>query len=121
MEILVAMAVLAIALATLFRLQSSTIALSEAARFKAEAPVLAQQQMAALAAAGWDPSKLPQGFEGAYASWTWDCEVTESDGELADFLGDGAGKDFKQIRLRIISPGREREYSLGTWRYSREE
>ncbi len=118
-EIMVAMAVLAIVLATLFKLQSSTIALSEAAHFKTLAQVLARQQMAALELSGYEPDELSKEFQDEYKGYTWSCEVkTGTDaGNFDEMLSEAQTEKLKKISLTIYSPGQLRSFSLKTWRY----
>ncbi len=118
-EIMVAMAVLAIVLATLFKLQSSTIALSEAAHFKTLAQVLVRQQMAALELAGYEQDELPKEFKNEYEGYTWSCEVeTGADaGNFDEILSEAQAEKLKKISLTIYSPGQVRSFTLNTWRY----
>ena len=122
-EIMVAMAVLAIALASLFKLQSSAISLAEAARFKSLAPVLARQQMAALELAGYDPDELSGGFEDNHQGYTWSCEVENGDdaADWEEILSGDRAERLKRISLTIYSPGQARRFTLNTWRYLDEE
>ena len=122
-EIMVSMAVMAIVLATLFKLQSSTVALSETARFKSVAPVLARQQMAVLEQEDYDPDDLSGEFEDAYAGYSWACEVeTGADGpDWDEMLSDEQAEQLKKIQLTIFNPGKTRRFTLDTWRYVEKE
>lgn len=122
LEILVAMAVLAVVLTTVFKLQSSTVALSEAAHFKALAPVLAEQQMAGLAMATYEPDRTSGTFDAPYAGYAWECEIL-SGGDEADWdelLTEAQADRLKRIRLTVFGPGKSQKFTLDTWRYTDE-
>ena len=123
MEILVSLAVLSIVLVSVFKLQSSTIALAEAAHFKLIAPILARQQLSALEKAGLDPDELPREFEGEFQGYTLTCEVENGTdaADLEDILSGKPAEQLKKIRLTIYSPGEERRFSIETWRFVNDE
>ncbi len=122
MEVMVAMAVLAIVLATLFKLQSSTIGLSEAAHFKGIAPVLARQQLSALEQNGFDPEELPREFEGRHAGYTWSCDIQKGDSaDWEEILSKKEAEELKKIQITIFSPNQTRSFSFVTWRFKNEE
>ena len=122
LEVMVAMAVLAIVLATVFKLQSSTINLSEAAHFKGIAPFLAQQQISALEQNGFDPDDLSKEFEGSYWGYTWSCDIQDGGGaDWEDILSEQGAEGLKKIQIIIYSPNQTRSFALVTWRYENEE
>ncbi|MCG8615536.1 MAG: prepilin-type N-terminal cleavage/methylation domain-containing protein [Desulfobacterales bacterium] len=119
LEILVAMAVLAIALTSVFRLQSGSIALSEAARFKALAPVLAERQMAVLAQEHYETDGDSGEFGGPYAGYGWAYEIRSGEDTSGwdDLISENQAGLLKQIRLTVTGPGGNRRFVLNTWRY----
>lgn len=122
-EVIVAIAVLAMVLVTLFRLQSSTVGLSEAAYFKQTAPLLALRKIDALEGNGFDPGNLPQEFKGRYQGYTWVCDIKEGSWS-ADWDGifsRGQVKGLRKIKMTIFSPEQKRSFTLLTWRYRHEE
>ncbi len=122
-EIMVSMAVLAIVLTSLFKLQSSTIVLSEAAHFKSIAPVMARQQLTILEQKNFNSDELSNDFDGEYKGYTSSCEVEDGTdaADWDDLLSEQIAGQLKKIQLTIYSPNQERSFSLMTWRYIDEE
>jgi len=118
-EIMVSLAVLAIALASVFKLQSSTIALAEAGHFKSSAPMLARRQLAELAQNNFEPEQFEGEFENDFTGYSWTCEIeTGADhGNWENILSGKRPEQLKRILLTIYSPGRERRFTLETWRF----
>ena len=123
LEILVAMAVLAIVLTSAFKLQSSSLVLSEAAHFKAVAPVLAERQLAVLALDGYDSDDMAGAFDTPYNGYTWKCDVADFTDKTGweEILSESQAGRLKQIRLTVSNPGQGRQFTLNTWRYLHEE
>jgi prepilin-type N-terminal cleavage/methylation domain-containing protein len=122
-EVIVAMAVLAIVMVTLFRLQSSTVGLSEAAAFKQAAPRLALGQIDALEENGFNPGELPQEFKGRYQNYSWTCDIKEGSwsADWDGILSSRQVKGLRRIQMTILSPEQKRSFTLLTWRYRHEE
>lgn len=120
MEIMVSLAVLAIVLATLFRLQSSTIGLAEAGHFKAAAPMLARQVLATAAEKNFMPDNPSGEFQGEFEGYSWEygLETAGDLGGLEEFISGDRAEQFKKIKIIVYSPGRERSFSLETWRFA---
>ncbi|WDP88819.1 MAG: prepilin-type N-terminal cleavage/methylation domain-containing protein [Desulfobacter sp.] len=120
LEIMVSLAVLAIVLATLFRLQSSTVGLAEAGHFKSAAPLLARQLIAGMAEINYDPDDTSGEFTGEFQGYTWVCELESAGdhGGMEEFLSEDRAEQLKKISLDIYSPGRERRFTIETWRFA---
>ncbi len=118
-EIMVSLAVLAIVLTTVFKLQSSTIALAQAAHFKSSAPMLARQQLAELAQNKFDPDEFEGEFGEDFTGYSWICEIkTGADrGGWEDILSGNRPEQLKKITLTIYSPNGQRKFALETWRF----
>lgn len=117
LEILVAMAVMAVVLVTLLQLQSGTIRLAGAGKFTGTVPLLAARQLAVLSG---DPSvfSCPPDSSGLeYGGLEWTCSVEDAVFEGPVTLSDQQADRLKKIRFTITAPGSGRSYSLTTWRY----
>ncbi|MCG8683348.1 MAG: prepilin-type N-terminal cleavage/methylation domain-containing protein [Desulfobacterales bacterium] len=118
-EILVSMAVMAIVLATLFQLQSSTVDLSESVQFKESAQMLVRQQLAALPLLDFDSEELQSTSEDFQTRYTTSVEIVSAD-ELADWegilSGDRASR-LKKILVEVSDQSRGRQFKVETWRY----
>ncbi len=118
-EILVSMAVMAIVLATLFKLQSSTVNLSESVQFKESAQMVVRQQLAALTLLDFDSEELQSISEDFQTRYTTSVEIVSAD-ELADWEGILSGdrtNRFKKIIVEVSDQGRGRKFKVETWRY----
>ncbi len=120
MEIMVSLAVLAIALATLFKLQSSTVDLAQAGHFKSSAPILARQVLAGMAESDFNPDdtkgEFTQEFEGIY--WESQIQTANEMSGIEDFLSDEQADRLKKISITVHSPGQGRRFTLETWRFT---
>ena len=84
MEVMIAMAILAIALVAVFQLQSQSISMSTDSRFMTTAALLAQSKMVEVEAGSTLTSHSEDGdFGPDYAQYTWHLEV--SDTQLPQF------------------------------------
>lgn len=123
LEVMVALSVLAIVLAAVFRLQSSTGSLAEAGYFKSRAPLLAGRKLAELSQDNFDPADVTGEFEDEFKSFSWDCNVQNAadlDG-WKDILSKERKAQFKKITLTIYGPGRQRRFTIDTWRFINDE
>jgi Tfp pilus assembly protein PilV len=110
MEVLIAMAVLAIALAGFFSLFSQTVALESAARFETMAPLLAQAAMAEVVAGG-------AGTGGDFPDcpgYTWNLSITDV---VPGVLGGDAVEGLKQVDVKVVLNGGDRSYSLRAYEW----
>ena len=80
LEVMFAMAVLAIALVAAFQLQSQSISMITGSRFETTASLLAQSKMAELEGAKPDELGSESGdFGDDYPGYTWQVEIEETD------------------------------------------
>ena len=83
MEVMIAMAILAIALVTVFQSQSQSISMATSSRFLTTSSLLAQSKMAETDAA--DPKKISSGngdFGEDFPDYVWRVEITDTDIEF---------------------------------------
>lgn len=93
MEIMVAMAILAIALVSIFQLQSQSISMATDSRFMTTAALLAQSKMADVETRSPLLNQREQGDFGAdYPDYTWHLVI--SDAQL---------QQFKKIELTVTN------------------
>ncbi|MDD5711407.1 MAG: prepilin-type N-terminal cleavage/methylation domain-containing protein [Smithellaceae bacterium] len=109
MEVMIAMAVLAIALVAAFQLQSQSLSMTDNSRFLTTASLLAQAKMTEFETA--PPLNLQSGkgdFGEDYPSFRWQAVV--SDTQLAS---------FKKIELTVTDDTRaDNAYSLTMYRFT---
>ena len=117
LEVLIAMAIMAIVLVGVYRMQSQTLTMTAASRFYTEAPLLAQDKLSQLEA---NPSDLITGDSGDFGelfpgySWKVSTEAVSS-----EILGEAAA-DLKRIDLTVSLNGNEYEYSVRAYLFVRE-
>ena len=93
MEVMIAMAVLAIALVAVFQLQSQSISMSTDSRFMTTAALLAQSKMVEVEAGSTLTNHKEDGdFGPDYPQYTWYLEV-----------GDTQLSQFKKIEVTVIN------------------
>ena len=93
MEVMIAMAILAIALVAVFQLQSQSISMSTDSRFMTTAALLAQSKMVEVEAGSALVSHSEDGdFGPDYPQYTWHLEV-----------GDTQLQQFKKIEVKVIN------------------
>jgi len=93
MEVMVAMAILAIALVSIFQLQSQSISMATDSRFMTTAALLAQSKMVEVEARSSLHNQIEDGDFGAdYPQYTWRLEI--SDAKLPV---------FKKIEVTVIN------------------
>ncbi len=80
LEVLVALAMIAIVMVSVMRLQGQSISMNKTARFYSVAPFLAQSKMAEVK---FDPFAFTGGgdgnFEDAFAGYTWTVRIEEKE------------------------------------------
>ena len=112
-EVLVALAILVIALTSVYRLQSLTFAMSADARFSSLAPKLAQERLAAIEREGLKNAMDGTGdFGQDYPGYSWTVRVEEVESDLI--------KSPRQHLTRIdvtVDRNKERQYDLRTYRF----
>lgn len=110
LEVMVAVAILAIAFVTLIGSQSQSVSVAGESRFKVTAALLAQQKLAELESMDFD--ELTGGgddFGDDYAGYQWRAEVTEL-GE--DATGITKGDDLLKAVDLTVSQGESRSYAV---------
>ena len=93
MEVMIAMAILAIALVAVFQLQSQSISMSTDSRFMTTAALLAQSKMVEVETASTLANHSGDGdFGSDYSQYTWHLEV-----------GDTQLPQFKKIEVTVTN------------------
>jgi general secretion pathway protein I len=112
-EVLVAIAILTIALTSIYRLQSDTFRMSADARFYAMAPLLAQQQLSALERQGLSNATDGSGdFGQEYPGYQWAVRIEDAAADLV--------KSPQQhlIRIDVVVTGdANMSYELRAYRF----
>jgi len=117
LEVLIAMAIMAIVLVSVYRLHSQTLSMATANRFYTQAPMLAQSKMAQLEAASAEMVSGDSGdFGEKFPGYSW--SVTTED-VSTEALGEVAG-DLKRIDVTVTLNENEYEYSIRSYRLIRE-
>ena len=114
---MVAMAIMAIVLVSVYRMHSQTLTMNTAARFYTQAPLLAQGKLAQLETAS---SGLIAGDSGDFGDkfpgYTWSIATDEVSSET---LGEIAA-DLKRIDMTVSFNSEEYVYNVRTYRFMRE-
>jgi general secretion pathway protein I len=115
LEVMVAMAIMAIVLVSVYRMHAQTLTMNTANRFYTQAPMLAQGKLAQLATGSseiiaGDSGDLGEKFPG----YSWSVAVEEVSSEALGEVAD----DLKRIDLTVSY--NEYVYSVRTYRLMRE-
>ena len=117
LEVMVAMAIMAIVLVSVYRMHSQTLTMNAAARFYTQAPMLAQSKLAQLEG---DSSEIVAGDSGDFGDkfpgYTWRISTDEVSSEA---LGEIAA-DLKRIDMTVSFNNDEYVYNVRTYRFLRE-
>ena len=117
LEVMVAMAIMAIVLVSVYRMHSQTLTMNTAARFYTQAPMLAQSKLAQLEG---DSSGIVAGDSGDFGDkfpgYTWSISTDEISSEA---LGEIAA-DLKRIDMTVSFNSDEYVYDVRTYRFMRE-
>ena len=117
LEVMVAMAIMAIVLVSVYRMHSQTLTMNTAARFYTQAPMLAQSKLAQLEIASSGEITGDSGdFGEKFPGYTWSISTDEVSSEA---LGEIAA-DLKRIDMRVSFNGDEYSYNVRTYRFLRE-
>ena len=113
LEVLVALAVLAIALISIFKLQGQTLQMSAQARFLTVAPHLAQAKLAEIALQDFGEVGDGSGnFSDEHADYNWAVTVEELP---TDLISD---RNYHLVRINVnISHPDGNNYQLRTYRF----
>ncbi len=117
-EVMACMAILAIVLTAVYRLQSQTIIMTGAAQFYSLAPLLAQSKMSDLDMKTVDDLGNDSGdFGEDLAGWTWDVIVEDVESE---YLGTYA-ENLKRIDMAVSFNDGQFTYGFRTYRLAEDE
>jgi len=113
LEVLVALAILAIALVSIFKLQGQTLQMSAKARFLTVAPQLAQAKLAEIETQDFDDITDGSGaFSGEQSDYNWTVAVEEIPTDLT------TDKNYHLIRVNVtITQTDGDSYQLRTYRF----
>ncbi len=104
LEVMVAVAILAIALVTLIGSQSQSVSLAGLSRFDTTAALLARQKMTGLTLESFDDLADGEGdFDGGFSGYHWQVAVTDL-GEDDTGIPDSAGM-LKMVAVTVSLPG----------------
>jgi general secretion pathway protein I len=117
LEVMVALAVMAIVLVSVYRMHSQSLTMNTAAQFYTQAPLLAQSKMAGLETLSEGGFSEDSGdFGEQFPGYSW--KVSEKD-VASEILGTAA-EDLKQIDVTVSYNDDQFSYSLRTYRFKRE-
>ena len=121
MEILVSMAIIAIVIVSLFRMQSGTLDLAAVNRFHNTAPFLAKKQLILLES-DLDGKETDQGeFDPPFDGYQWRYRVSETNLDADEDLPETDAGVLKKIELEITRKITSRSYRIRTFRWHNEE
>jgi general secretion pathway protein I len=114
LEVMVALAVLSIALTSIYRLHSQTLTMSARARFYSQAPLLAQLKLSEIEPQGVKNSLSGSGdFGQEHPHYTWSLQIE-------DVQSEALLKDRKYHLARIevsVAQNEDEIYQLRTYRF----
>jgi len=113
LEVLIAMAIMAIVLVSVYRLHSQTLSMTAATRFYTQAPLLAQSKMAQLEAISSDAVSGDSGdFGDKFPGYGWSVSTEEVSSEA---LGEAA-ENLKRIDVTVTLNENEYQYTVRLYR-----
>jgi general secretion pathway protein I len=117
LEVMVAMAIMAIVLVSVYRMHSQTLTMNTASRFYTQAPMLGQSKLAQLETGSSGLASGDSGdFGDKFPGYSWNVTVEEV---AIEALGEVAN-DFKKIDLTVSINNDEYVYSVRAYRLIRE-
>ena len=117
LEVMVAMAIMAIVLVSVYRMHSQTLTMNTAARFYTQAPMLAQSKLAQLEVASEGTIVGDSGdFGDKFPGYSWRISTDEVSSEA---LGE-IGADLKRIDMTVSFNSDEYVYNVRTYWFMRE-
>ena len=117
LEVMIAMAIMAIVLVSVYRMHSQTLTMNMAARFYTQAPMLAQSKLAQMESASSGEITGDSGdFGEMFPGYTWSISTDEVSSEA---LGEIA-TDLKRIDIKVSFNDDEYIYDVRTYRFLRE-
>jgi general secretion pathway protein I len=113
LEVMIAMAIMAIVLVSVYRLHSQTLTMATANRFYTQAPLLAQSKMAQLEAISSGVVSGDSGdFGDKFPGYGWSVSTEEVSSEV---LGEAA-EELKRIDVTVTLNGNEYEHTIRLYR-----
>jgi general secretion pathway protein I len=113
LEVMIAMAIMAIVLVSVYRLHSQTLSMTTANRFYTQAPLLAQSKMSQLEATSSDVVSGDSGdFGDKFPGYGWSVSTDEVSSET---LGEAA-ENLKRIDVTVTLNENEYEYTIRLYR-----
>ena len=117
LEVMVAMAIMAIVLVSVYRMHSQTLSMNTANRFYTQAPMLAQSKLAQLESSSAELISGDSGdFGEKFPGYSWNVAVEDVDVEA---LGE-VSNDLKRIDLTVSLNNNEYTFNVRTYRLMRE-
>jgi general secretion pathway protein I len=117
LEVMVAMAIMAIVLVSVYRMHSQTLTMNTASRFYTQAPMLGQSKLAQLEIGSSGLASGDSGdFGDKFPGYSWSVTVEEV---AIEALGEVAN-DFKKIDLTVSINNDEYIYSIRAYRLMRD-
>ena len=118
LEVMVAMAVMAIVLVSVYRMYSQTLTMNTAARFYTQAPLLAQKKLVEVTTTSSQIFGSESGdFGDNFPGYSWQVSATEVSSELLGEVAD----DLKRIDVMVGYLNNQFSYRLTTYRLQREQ
>lgn len=113
MEVMVALAILAIALTSIYRLHSQTLTMSYQARFYNQAPLLAEAKLSEMERQGIKDSADNSGdFGERFPNYSWKTRIEEVSSDLIK------ESRYHLVRIDItVTQNEENTYTLRTYRF----
>jgi prepilin-type N-terminal cleavage/methylation domain-containing protein len=121
LEVMVALGIMAIVLAGVYRLQAQTLGMSLESRFYTQAPLLARSALTRYEEAArreQRPLATDQGdFGREFPGYAWKITVDEAPSQI---LGADVARDMKRIEVLVTLNGGQFAYGMRTYRFVRE-
>jgi general secretion pathway protein I len=117
LEVMVAMAIMAIVLVSVYRMHSQTLTMNAANRFYTQAPMLGQSKLAQLESSSLGITSGDSGdFGDKFPGYRWRISMEDVSSEA---LGE-IGSDLKKIDLTVSFNDNEYVYNIRTYRLIRQ-
>ncbi len=117
-ELMACIAVIGIVFITLFRLQSQSVALSDAVEFKCISGYLAQQVLSDQDQFYSSTLTREGNFEESNQAYSWSCSSMPCTMIDQEIISKEASEKFKRMTVTISKTGYN--YSITSWRYQNE-
>ena len=113
LEVLIAVAIMAIVLVSVYRLHSQTLSMASATRFYTQAPMLAQGIMAQLETTPADAVSGDSGdFGDKFPGYSWEVSIEEVSSEMLGVIAD----NLKQFNITVSLNENEYQYRVRAYR-----